>query len=286
MCFLPWKTASVSHVDPWPHANIAACHSARVAVFEVPAQNLYWTFQFFFSRRERENMWLQRKSYLVAISRRQSKEGYLPPGIQVCHPCAWLRCGWGALTLQLSCPGPGPWVHCTYSETRKGVGKKHVISSKFQCSWTFELWALVSFLPVIHIIAKKILEVEEDRKSAWAMASMAQARRMWALFQHPLQFDRLEKSWLLGSKTQIVPATAFTRLLCPFPNSNCNYRDDKMENKYICSSWEKPISFAPVRNNAELLVFLTNWLSIYIVMYLHDPNVLRKSMTMKCMLEV
>lgn len=43
-------------------------------------------------------------------------------------------------------------------------------------------------------------------------------------------------------------------------------------NIYICNSWEKPISFAPVRNNVDLLVSLTNWLSIYIVMYLHDPN--------------
>lgn len=49
---------------------------------------------------------------------------------------------------------------------------------------------------------------------------------------------------------------------------------------------KKTISFAMVRNNAELIVSLTNWLSIYIVMYLHDPNILRKSMTMKCMLEV
>lgn len=230
-------------------------------------------------------MWLQRKSYPVAIPRRQSQVGYLPAGIfRYGIHVPWHRCGWGALTLQLSCPGPGPWVHCTYSETRKGLGKKNLTSSKFQCSWTFELWPLVPSLPVIHIIAKKILEVVEEGKSAWA--SVAQARRMWALFQHPLQFDRLEKSWLLGSKTQIIPATAFTRSLCPFPNSNCNYRDDKMENKYICTGWEKPISFAPVRNNAELLVFLTNWLSIYIVMYLHDPNVLRMSMTMKCMLEV
>jgi len=46
--------------------------------------------------------------------------------------------------------------------------------------------------------------------------------------------------------TQEVPANAFTRLLCPFPNSNCICRDDKMESKYICSSWEKPISFALV----------------------------------------
>lgn len=43
------------------------------------------------------------------------------------------------------------------------------------------------------------------------------------------------------------------------------------------------ISFALMRNNADLIVSLTNWFSIYIVMYTHDPNILRKSMTTKSM---
>lgn len=92
-------------------------------------------------------MWLQRKSYLVAISRRQSNEGYLPPGIfRHALPVLWKRCDWGALTLQLGCPGPGPWVHCTYSETRKGVSKKP--SRFFKVSVFLNIWIVSpGFLP-------------------------------------------------------------------------------------------------------------------------------------------
>lgn len=202
---------------------------------------------------------------------------------QVC-PCAWEppRCSWAA-------PSSGPRAHCTYPQTGKGVNKT---SSLFQSltvleCLNFQLWC--PDLPVILcIIAKKSLEVLEERKSAWAIASacMARARRMWALLKHNCSSTGLRNPGCWEAFMQDVPANAFTRLLCPSPNSNCNYRHDKMENKYICSSWEKPISFAPVRNNAELLVSLTNWLSIYIVMYLHDPTILRKNMTTKCMLEV
>lgn len=63
-----------------------------------------------------------------------------------------------------------------------------------------------------------------------------------------------------------------------------------MENKNVQAIDEKKkkqqtqtISFAVVRNNADLIVSLTNWFSIYIVMYTHDPNILRKSMTTKSM---
>lgn len=61
-----------------------------------------------------------------------------------------------------------------------------------------------------------------------------------------------------------------------------------MENKNVQAVDEKnkkqkTISFALVRNNADLIVSLTNWFSVYIVMYAHDPNILRKSMTTKSM---
>lgn len=169
---------------------------------------------------------------------------------QVCS-CAWEppRCSWAA-------PCSGARAHCTYPETGKGVNKT---SSLFQSltvleCLNFQLWC--PDLPVILcVIAKKSLEVLEERKSAWAIASacMARARRMWALFKQNCSSTGLRNPGCWEAFMQDVPANAFTRLLCPSPNSNCNYRHDKMENKYICSSWEKPISFAPVRNNAELL---------------------------------
>lgn len=190
-------------------------------------------------------------------------------------------CSWGALALELGCSQ----CWCLSSGTGKSVDKT---AHFFKASCFLNIWIVSpGFLPpsnITHYCEEKFRS-PAGKNCAMASACMAQARRTGAL-NISCSLAGLRNPGCQEAFMQDVPANAFARLLCPFPNSNCNYRDDKIENKYICSSWEKPISFAPVRNNAELLVSLTNWLSIDVVMYLHDLNILRKSMTMKCMLEV
>ena len=56
---------------------------------------------------------------------------------------------------------------------------------------------------------------------------------------------------MLGSAK--LPAPDFARWLCPLLISTAIIRMIKWKNKYLCNEWEKPISFAPMRNNAELL---------------------------------
>ena len=48
-----------------------------------------------------------------------------------------------------------------------------------------------------------------------------------------------------------LPAPDFARWICPLLISAAIVRMIKWKNKYLCNDWEKPISFAPMRNNAE-----------------------------------
>lgn len=191
--------------------------------------SLYWTSHFFFSRKERENMWLQRKFYpgnnlqearamWTVFHQEGSGTLSLRNGAGVpphCGSVAWATLGClGAPTLRLGCTRL--WCLSTLYIPRNKT------SSLFQSLSVLEhleLWALVSYLPVIlQIIAKWILEVLQERKSTWAMASActAQARRTWALFKHRLQFHRLEEAWLLGSLYSGCPCKCFYQVALSF----------------------------------------------------------------------
>lgn len=122
------------------------------------------------------------------------------------------RCSWGG-------PGSAAPAHCTHSETGKGVNKNN---SLFQSLTVLEHLNREPWFPafpvILHIIAKKSLEVLRERKSCWAMASacMARARGTWAPFRHQLQFNRLEKSWLLESFYSGCPSKCFYRVALSF----------------------------------------------------------------------
>lgn len=51
-----------------------------------------------------------------------------------------------------------------------------------------------------------------------------------------------------------LPAPDFARWLCPLLILAAIIRTIKWKNKYLCNDWEKPISLAPMRNNAQLLM--------------------------------
>lgn len=221
-CCLPWNTANVTHLDPL-HGYITACHSTVQEWQSLKSQPWTYTGLSTFSLSEKREKICGCRENLpqVTICRRQSNVGcILPRRFRHAVPVQWRRCArLGAPALQLGCTRL--WCLSTLYILRnwKGSKQKQFTFSKSHSSWTFELWALVSYLPVIlHIIAKKNLEVLQERKSAWAMASacVAQARRTWALFKHQLQFDRLEKSWLLESLYAGCPCKCFYQVALSF----------------------------------------------------------------------
>lgn len=104
-----------------------------------PSSGLKLDFSVFLYQKT-ERKYVAAKKILPSSNFQETEQrGYIPPGIfRYAISVPWHRCGWGALTLQLSCPGPGPWVHCAYSETRKGVGKKR--SHFFKVSVFLNIW--------------------------------------------------------------------------------------------------------------------------------------------------
>lgn len=127
LCFLPWKTPSTSRLDPLHHGHIAACHNAvqEQQPLKSQPQTCSGLFSFSLAGKRQKKKYVAAKSILPSSSFPETEQRRcLPAGIsKYTTPVPWHRCGW-ELTLQLGCPSPGPWVHWTYPETRKGVGKK------------------------------------------------------------------------------------------------------------------------------------------------------------------
>lgn len=79
---------------------------------------------------------------------------------------------------------------------------------------------------------------------------------------------RLRKSMRVGCWEMQGFCSRFTRWLCPLLISAAIIRMIKWKNKYLCNDWEKPISFAPMRNNAELCISYNKLaLSTYILKF-------------------
>lgn len=207
-------------------------------------------------------MWLQRKSYPVAISRRKIKEGYLPPSrnFQVCHPCAMAQVCLGSpyTAAYLS----WPWALSALYILRnwKGGRQKTFLQSfsvleHLNC----ELW-----LPS----SQKYTLLQRKFQKSWKKEKVLEQWPVWLRqegcelcfnahcnstglrnpdcceAQHKLSLQLL----LPGRSVLFLIQTAIIEMIKWKIN--------------IYAAAEKN-SFAPVRSNAGLFVFLTNWLSMY-----------------------